>query len=59
MDDTDCLETISIDEASGQIAVSGGSDIFVYRPNGFKGESLKVRVHTSSPTAETDGLFSH
>ncbi|KAH8698569.1 WD repeat protein [Talaromyces proteolyticus] len=41
VDDTDCLEAISIDEATGQIAVSGGSDIFIYRPNGFKGESLK------------------
>jgi hypothetical protein len=44
VDDTEHLEAIAIDEATGQIAVSGGADIFVYQPNGFKGESLKVRI---------------
>lgn len=43
VDDTENLEAIAIDEATGRIAVSGGADIFVYQPNGFKGESLKVR----------------
>ncbi|KAE8554312.1 hypothetical protein EYB25_002851 [Talaromyces marneffei] len=41
VDDSEFLETIAIDESSGQIAVSSGPDIYIYRPNGFKGESLK------------------
>jgi hypothetical protein len=44
VDDSEFLETIAIDESSGQIAVSSGPDVYIYRPNGFKGESLKVGI---------------
>lgn len=44
VDDSESLETIAIDESSGQIAVSSGPDVYIYRPNGFKGESLKVGI---------------
>ena len=44
VDDTDTLEAVTCDEASGRIAVCGGPDIFVYQPYGIQGETLKVRM---------------
>ena len=44
VDDTDKLEAVAFDEASGRIAVCGGPDIFVYQPYGIQGETLKVRI---------------
>ncbi|KAJ5490889.1 hypothetical protein N7539_002456 [Penicillium diatomitis] len=41
VDDTEKLEAVTFDEASGKIAVCGGPDIFVYQPYGIKGETLK------------------
>lgn len=43
VDDTDKLEAVAFDEASGKIAVCGGPDVFVYQPYGIQGETLKVR----------------
>lgn len=44
VDDTDKLEAVVFDEASGKIAVCGGRDVFVYQPYGIQGETLKVRI---------------
>ncbi|KAJ5097458.1 hypothetical protein N7456_008179 [Penicillium angulare] len=41
VDDTDKLEAVAFNEASGKIAVCGGPDIFVYHPWGIKGETPK------------------
>ncbi|KAL2006687.1 hypothetical protein VTN00DRAFT_9355 [Thermoascus crustaceus] len=41
VDDVQSLEAIAVDEATGNIAVCGGPDIFVYHPYGIKGETLK------------------
>ncbi|KAJ5904487.1 hypothetical protein N7504_006870 [Penicillium tannophilum] len=41
VDDTDKLEAVIINEASGKIAVCGGSDVFVYQPWGIQGETPK------------------
>ncbi|KAE8333482.1 RAVE protein 1 C terminal-domain-containing protein [Aspergillus sergii] len=41
VDDTESLEAVTIDEASGKIAVCGGPDIFIYQPYGIKHETLK------------------
>ncbi|CAL5871667.1 uncharacterized protein PFLUO_LOCUS5920 [Penicillium psychrofluorescens] len=47
VDDTDSLEAVAFDEATGNIAVCGGPDVFVYQPYGLKGETLKWSlVHT-------------
>lgn len=47
VDDADSLEAVTIDEASGKIAVCGGSDVFIYQPYGIKRETLKWSlVHT-------------
>lgn len=45
VDDTESLEAVTIDEASGKIAVCGGPDIFIYQPYGIKHETLKVRYY--------------
>jgi hypothetical protein len=42
VDDTEKLEAVAFDEASGKIAVCGGPDIFVYQPYGIQGQTLKV-----------------
>lgn len=44
VDDTDKLEAVAFEEASGRIAVCGGPDVFVYHPYGLPGETLKVRM---------------
>ncbi|KAJ5091472.1 RAVE complex protein Rav1 C-terminal [Penicillium alfredii] len=44
VDDTESLEAVAFDEASGKIAVCGGPDVFVYQPYGIQGETLKVRI---------------
>ena len=44
VDDTDSLEAVAFDEATGKIAVCGGPDVFVYQPYGLKGETLKVCI---------------
>ncbi|KAJ5738784.1 hypothetical protein N7493_001939 [Penicillium malachiteum] len=41
VDDTDKLEAVAFDEASGKIAVCGGADVFIYQPWGIKGETPK------------------
>ncbi|THD00459.1 hypothetical protein EYZ11_000023 [Aspergillus tanneri] len=41
VDDADALEAVTIDEASGKIAVCGGPDVFVYEPYGIQRETLK------------------
>ncbi|EAW07461.1 WD repeat protein [Aspergillus clavatus NRRL 1] len=41
VDDTKTLEAVTIDEASGRIAVCGGPDVFIYQPYGIKHETLK------------------
>ncbi|OJJ49980.1 hypothetical protein ASPZODRAFT_13084 [Penicilliopsis zonata CBS 506.65] len=41
VDDTEALEAVTIDEATGRIAVCGGPDTFVYQPYGIKDETLK------------------
>lgn len=41
IDDAEALEAITIDEDSGQIAVCGGPDIWVYHPDKF-GDTPKV-----------------
>ncbi|KAF9886292.1 regulator of (H+)-ATPase in vacuolar membrane [Aspergillus nanangensis] len=47
VDDTDTLEAVTIDEASGKIAVCGGPDVFIYHPYGIRDETLKWSlVHT-------------
>ena len=43
VDDTESLEAVAIDEASGKIAVCGGPDVFVYQPYGIQYGTLKVR----------------
>lgn len=42
VDDTQALEAVAIDGASGRIAVCGGPYAFVYEPYGTYGETLKV-----------------
>lgn len=44
VDDTDTLEAVTVDEASGKIAVCGGPDVFIYQPYGIQHETLKVRI---------------
>lgn len=44
VDDTDALEAVTVDEASGKIAVCGGPDVFIYQPYGIQHETLKVRL---------------
>jgi hypothetical protein len=44
VDDTEKLEAVAFDEASGKIAVCGGPDVFIYQPYGIQGETLKVRI---------------
>ncbi|KAL4977321.1 RAVE protein 1 C terminal-domain-containing protein [Aspergillus desertorum] len=41
VDDTEALEAVAIDGASGRIAVCGGPYAFVYEPYGTYGETLK------------------
>lgn len=41
-DDDVCLEAIAIDEASGKIATSAGSNIRVYKPYGHSEDALQV-----------------
>ncbi|KAJ5167097.1 uncharacterized protein N7482_005878 [Penicillium canariense] len=41
VDDTEKLEAVAFDEASGKIAVCGGPDVFIYQPYGVQGETLK------------------
>ncbi|KAJ5224892.1 RAVE complex protein Rav1 C-terminal [Penicillium citrinum] len=41
VDDTDTLQAVAFDEESGNIAVCGGPDVFVYQPYGIPGETLK------------------
>ncbi|KAL4914049.1 RAVE protein 1 C terminal-domain-containing protein [Aspergillus aurantiobrunneus] len=41
VDDTQRLEVVAIDEASGRIAVSRGPIVFVYQPYGIQNETLK------------------
>lgn len=41
-DDDTPLEAIAIDEASGKIAISAGSNIRVYKPYGQGEDALKV-----------------
>jgi len=45
VDETKTLEAVTIDEASGKIAVCGGPDVFIYQPYGIQHETLKVRVY--------------
>jgi hypothetical protein len=42
VDDTQALEAVAINEASGKIAVCGGPHVFVYQPYGILDETLKV-----------------
>lgn len=42
VDDTQALEAVAINEASGKIAVCGGPYVFVYQPYGILDETLKV-----------------
>lgn len=49
VDDTENLEAVAFDEASGKIAVCGGPDVFVYQPYGIQGETLKVRIAGKRP----------
>lgn len=42
VDETKTLEAVTIDEASGKIAVCGGPDVFIYQPYGIQHETLKV-----------------
>ncbi|OKL63732.1 hypothetical protein UA08_00907 [Talaromyces atroroseus] len=57
VDDSDYLETVAIDEASGQIAVSSGPDVYIYRPNGFKGESLKWSLAVTFRSVDDDEII--
>jgi hypothetical protein len=43
VDETESLDAVTIDEATGRIAVCGGPDIFVFHPYWIKRETLKVR----------------
>lgn len=42
VDDTETLEAVAVDEATGKIAVCGGPDVFIYQPYGIQHEALKV-----------------
>ncbi|BCR86495.1 WD repeat protein [Aspergillus chevalieri] len=41
VDDTETLEAVAVDEATGKIAVCGGPDVFIYQPYGIQHEALK------------------
>ncbi|KAJ5247425.1 hypothetical protein N7468_002408 [Penicillium chermesinum] len=56
VDDTDKLEAVAFDEASGRIAVSGGPDVFIYEPWGVRVETLKWSlVHTFRADDDDNG----
>ncbi|KAJ5126835.1 RAVE complex protein Rav1 C-terminal [Penicillium atrosanguineum] len=58
VDDTEKLEAVAFDEASGKIAVCGGPDVFIYQPYGIQGETLKWSLaHTFRADDDNEPIY--